>query len=116
MAQALDGDRVRAELIDAVSSGDHHRLAELCRTHQATIQRYYPVWTTVPAEVRADPASVQRYAGALIAVAQYFATQLGDPTLLGALSRPDESNPLVAWQRALGQAQELMGELRYDQA
>jgi tetratricopeptide (TPR) repeat protein len=29
---------------------------------------------------------------------------------------PQESNPLLAWQRALGQARDLMGELRYAEA
>ena len=116
MTSAPDSDRVRAELIDAASSGDHHRLAELCRTHQAAIRRHFPQWTRVPAEIRADPASVQRYAGTLISVAQLFAQQLGEPALLEALTGPPESNPVTRWQSALGQAQELMGQLRYGEA
>src|SRR4029078_11218658 len=62
------------------------------------------------------PAEVQRYAGTLIRVAQFFASQLGEPALLGALVGPQETNPLAAWQRALGQAQQLMGELRFGEA
>jgi tetratricopeptide (TPR) repeat protein len=116
MAKAPDGDRIRAALIDAASSGDHRLLAELCTAHRATIRRDFAAWTRVPAEVRADPASVQRYAGALITVADFFATQLEDPTLLDAVRGPQESNPVVAWQRALGQARELMGELCYSEA
>jgi tetratricopeptide (TPR) repeat protein len=116
MANAADGGRIRVALIDAVSSGDHQLLAELCTTHSATIRRDFSTWIRVPAEVRADPASVQRYAGALISVAHFFATQLGDPTLLGAMQRPQESNPVVVWQHALGEARELMGRLHYGEA
>src|SRR5262245_18003226 len=111
-----DSDRIRTALIDAASSGDHQLLAELCTTHQAAIRRDFPTWTRVPTEVREDPASVQRYAGALINVAHFFATQMRDPSLLNAMSGPQESNPVVLWQRALGQAQELMGHLRYGEA
>ncbi len=116
MAQGPDSDRIRAALIDAASSGDHRRLAELCAAHQVTIRRDFSAWTRVPAEVRAHPAAVQQYAGALVGVAHFFATQLGDPTLLDMMRGPQESNPVVAWQRALGQARELMGELLYGEA
>lgn len=111
-----DGDRIRAALIDAVSSGDRQRMAELCTVHRATIARDFPAWTQVPVEPRGDPATVQRYARALMRVAHFFDTQLGDSTLLEAMSGPPEANPIVTWQGALGQAQKLMGELRYAEA
>ena len=116
VAKGSDSGRVRAALIDAVSSGDHRRLAELCTAHRVTIGREFSGWARVPAEVRADPAAVQRHAGALIAVAHFFATQLGDSSLIDAMVGPSESNPVLAWQRALGRAQQLMGELRYGDA
>jgi tetratricopeptide (TPR) repeat protein len=107
---------VRAALIGAHSAGDQGRLAELCSVHRDAIRRDFVAWTRVPDEVRANPAEVQRYAGTLISVAQFFATQLGEPALLEALRGPQETNPLAAWQRALGQAQQLMGELRFGEA
>jgi tetratricopeptide (TPR) repeat protein len=70
----------------------------------------------VPAELRADQAAVQRYAGGLIGVAQFFATQLGDPALMEAISGPPDTNPVATWQRALGQARRLMDEARYGEA
>jgi tetratricopeptide (TPR) repeat protein len=109
-------DGIREALIEAVSSGDHHLLAQLCAKHQVTIRRDFTTWTRVPVELRADPAAVQRYANGLIGLAQFFATQLGDPALLNAIVGPQESNPIVLWQRALGQAHELMGQSRYGDA
>ncbi|WP_433383113.1 hypothetical protein ACQPZX_20475 [Actinoplanes sp. CA-142083] len=114
--ETLDGDALRAALIEAASSGNDNRLAELCTTHHETIRRDFGAWTTVPVEVRADAAAVQRYAGTLIKVAQVFATRLSDPALLRMMTGPQESNPIADWQRALGQARRLMGAARFDEA
>jgi tetratricopeptide (TPR) repeat protein len=107
---------VRAALIDAHSAGDQRRLAELCRVHRDAIGRDFVGWTRVPEQVRADPAQVQRYGDALIGVARFFATELGEPALLDTLRGPPEADPVAAWQRTLGQAQQLMGELRFGEA
>jgi tetratricopeptide (TPR) repeat protein len=107
---------VRAALIEAHSAGDHRRLAELCTTHRDAIRRDFAGWARVPDAVRADPAQVQRYGGALVAVAHLYATELGDPALLDVLRGPRPDGPVAAWQRALGQAQHLMGELRFGEA
>ncbi|MFD0579087.1 tetratricopeptide repeat protein [Dactylosporangium darangshiense] len=106
-------DQIRDALIDAAAAGDERRLAELCAAHRDEIRRDFPSWTRVPETVRADPAAVQRYGGGLVAVAQCFAARLGDPSLLDRLRGPDESNPVIAWQRSLGQARALMGEARF---
>ncbi|UWP78934.1 hypothetical protein [Dactylosporangium fulvum] len=44
------------------------------------------------------PPAPALHTGALIGVAQFFAAQLGDPTLLDAMHGPQESNPIAARQ------------------
>jgi tetratricopeptide (TPR) repeat protein len=107
---------VRAALIGAHSAGDQRRLAELCTVHREAIQRDFGAWLRVPAEVRADPVEVQRYGGALVGVAQFFADEWGEAALLDAFRRPQQAGPGAAWQRTLGQAQRLMGESRFGEA
>ncbi len=107
---------VRAALIGAYSAGDQARLGQLCVLHRDAIGRDFTTWIKVPDEVRADPAQVQRYAGTLVRVAQFFATELGEPALFNALQGSQQTNPLAAWQRDLGQAQQLMGALRFSEA
>lgn len=116
MTNAPESDRVRAELIDAASSGDRQRLADLCTTHRDLIRQAFPGWTQVPVEMRSDPALIQGYGGTLFKVASFFEQQLGDPSLLEAMTGPRESNPVVTWQQTLGEAKELMGRLRYAEA
>ncbi|MGI5240793.1 hypothetical protein [Dactylosporangium sp. CA-139066] len=110
-------NELREALFDAVTRGDERRMQQLCTANRDAIRREFPSWTRVPVELRNDPAAVQRYGNGLIGLAQFFAARLGDPSLMNALSGPDDDdNPLVAWQQALRRARGLMGEARFGEA
>lgn len=109
-------DDLRARLFDAVAASDDRRLTDLCRAEQDAVRVEFPRWTTVPAEVRADPARLQWYGQGLVTVAQCFAETLGDPSLLQRLVGDPDDNPLVRWKQQLHRAQAMVSELQYDEA
>ncbi len=110
-----DGDLL-ATLGELVAHGDQAKLEALCRRRADAIREGFAQWKQVPAEVRADPAAVQRYASTLITVAQTFAQALGDPSLLQLLAGPAQDNPIVQWQEAIEVAREALGERRHEAA
>jgi tetratricopeptide (TPR) repeat protein len=111
-----DPDQLREELFATARRGDRKRLEQLARANVPTVLEHFPSWQKVPEAVRADPAAVQGYVHALVAVAEVFAERLGRPELMARLMGPPESNPLAQWQQALARARELIADLRYDQA
>jgi tetratricopeptide (TPR) repeat protein len=111
-----DPDRLREALFDAVAKGDLRQLEKRCRANQKRIVELFPAWQKVPESVRHDPSAMPRYAAGLIEVAKLFAERLATPALLQRLVGDETSNPLVAWQKRLGEARDAMGELRYVEA
>lgn len=97
---------LRLSLFAAVDSGDRDELFRLCQTHRAEVLDAFPTWRRVPADARADPRELKRYASGLLGVAACFAERLGEPQLLEALTGADApgSNPLVEWEQALAEA------------
>lgn len=114
--RASSPEDVRRELFEAAARGDDTLLAELAAEHEATVLEHFAAWQRVPEEVRRDPAGVQAYAQGLIGVAQHFAEARGRPELLARLAGPSEDNPLVRWQRALGEADARMEDCDYPAA
>ncbi|MFY9528973.1 MAG: hypothetical protein WAR24_08680, partial [Candidatus Acidiferrales bacterium] len=88
-------------------------LTRLCSTYQDRISGDFREWRIVPEDIRNDAAALQNYADGLIAVATFFADELGRPELLASLSGSQGENPLVKWQNTLAQAQESMDRLLY---
>jgi tetratricopeptide (TPR) repeat protein len=109
-----DPEQLRHALFAA--AGDAQRLERLARTNQSAVLEHFRSWQRVPEAIRSDPAAVQGYVQAMIAIAQLFATKLGHPELMEALSGPPDSNPLTRWQSALRQAREHIEALRYPEA
>jgi tetratricopeptide (TPR) repeat protein len=109
-------DRLRDALLEAASAGTRRRLASLCRANWEAVARAFPSWRTVPEPLRADRHRTRAYVHGLIAVAEVFEHDLGDPSLLRLLEGPGESNPLVRWQEALGRAREQIEALEYREA
>lgn len=111
-----DAEQLKKLLFAAVWAGDQRRLAGLCRAYQDLIRRNFPEWRKVPEALRGQGPETQRYAHALVVVAQHFAERLGKPELLNLLVGSEESNPLHQWRERLDKARALMADLRYADA
>ena len=115
-ATVADPAQLRERLFDAANAGHTEQLERSCRARQAAIVEHFASWQKPPAEVRADPAAMQRYAGGLLGVARCFAEQLGDPQLMQRLVGSPEDNPLLRAQQRLQRARSLMDGLHYEEA
>src|SRR5690242_16235152 len=111
-----DPEQLKKLLFDAAGAGDHRKLEQLGRANRQAVLDHFPTWQKVPEVLRGDPAAMQRYVQAMVAVAEFFAQRLGEPSLLQRLMGSPQSNPLVQWQDRLAQAKQLMTELRYPEA
>ncbi|HUT88444.1 MAG TPA: tetratricopeptide repeat protein [Thermoguttaceae bacterium] len=109
-------DALRERFFQAVQSGSQARLVRLCRRYRSRANELFLAWRTVPEEVCADREKADRYMAAMIAVAQCYAEQLGEPGPMQILVVPDDANPLVQWERKLNEAGQLVSELRYPEA
>ncbi|WP_434420928.1 tetratricopeptide repeat protein [Nannocystis pusilla] len=108
-----DPEQLRLQLFDAAAHGDLSRLAKLCRAHRQAVVSQFPTWQKVPEHLRSDPAAMQSHVQALVAIAQVFAQELGDASLFQRLMGTPRDNPLLRWQEALRQAEELIGALDF---
>jgi tetratricopeptide (TPR) repeat protein len=93
-------------LYAAIEANDVDALNRLMQSHFDDIVTEFDSWTTVPAEIRADQSAVSRYVQSLFAIAHAFAAA-GEPALVERLVGPDETNPIVQWNRRLSHAQAL---------
>jgi tetratricopeptide (TPR) repeat protein len=109
-----DADTLRAELFQAAR--DPATLEPFCRTHAALIRQHFASWRKLPDEIRDQPEAMRAYVDGLVAVANFFESHLGDPSLHQALAGPPGSNPIERWDAILDQARQEMNELRYDEA
>jgi tetratricopeptide (TPR) repeat protein len=116
LPEVHDASQLRQLLIEAVRTQDQRMLADLCKTHQDMILRHFTEWTKAPSDIRSNQTAIQLYVNTLGAVAQFFATQLGNPGPFQQLVGPEKTNPLAEWQKALKQAQGYMEELHYAEA
>jgi len=105
-------DQVRDALISAFRRKKRKRLSALCEAHELTIREHFPDWTTVPKEVRSDPAKTESYVHTLITVAEAF-KNAGIPELMQGLMGDEESNPLLTWGDDLAEAQKLIDADEY---
>jgi tetratricopeptide (TPR) repeat protein len=90
----------------AIEGNDADAFNNLVRQHLAEIMARFDSWTTIPAEIRTDQDAVSRYVESLYSIARAFEAA-GEPTLIDLLVGPDETNPIVQWNRRLSQAQAL---------
>jgi tetratricopeptide (TPR) repeat protein len=106
-------DALREQLFNAPSPA---ALSRLCRQHAELIRAHFDAWRKVPADIREQPALVQRYMNGLVAIGQTFAGDLADPSLMQLLLGPPGSNPIERWQQRLDEARKLKEALRYRDA
>ena len=90
-----EGARLLARVLNLAERGEAAALERLCRSERAAIVAAFPGWQRPSAELRADPAAMQRFAHGLFAAAWVFHEALGDPSLLERLTKPAENNPLL---------------------
>lgn len=93
-------------LYAAIEANDVEALNSLIQSHFDDVVAEFPSWTRVPAEIRADQNAASRYVQSLIAIAQVFEAA-GEPSLIERLVGPEETNPIVQWNRRLSHAQAL---------
>ncbi|AGA25100.1 hypothetical protein Sinac_0688 [Singulisphaera acidiphila DSM 18658] len=109
------GDPVvlRESLIAAAVVGNRKQLTALSRANREAIATQFPGWRQLPEAIRDDPSRAQRYIHGLIAIAEVFSQDLGDPSLMQLLTGPEQENPLARWQQGLEDARTSVEELDY---
>ncbi|WP_406697666.1 tetratricopeptide repeat protein [Singulisphaera sp. Ch08] len=108
-----DPNELRDRLIVAASAGNRKPLTALARANRELIATHFPAWRQLPEAIRDDPTRAQRYIHGLIAIAEVFDQDLGDPTLVQFLTGPDEENPLARWRQGLQHADAQVEALEY---
>lgn len=114
--QIRDPEQLREALFRAAEQADRGQLERLCRKHRQRVLDHFPRWQKPPDALRGDASALGRYVQGLIAVAEVFNERLGCPDLMARLTGTEDSNPLLRWQDALGEARQRMEELRYREA
>ena len=109
-------EALRDALVGAEQAGDQARVRELVAKEHAAIREHFPSWQKIPEPIRADAQRTEQYVAGLIAVAEHFKKELGDPSLLERLMGPSAANPLARWDKALHAAQESIAAARYPEA
>ena len=108
-------DALKTRLLEAFARSDG-TLSRLCREHSPTIVAEFERWAVVPVEIRSDSAAVQRYVAGMLGIARLLAHDLGERGPLDRLVAPPAGNPIVEWEKRLGEARQLMDELDYSRA
>ena len=108
-----DPAELRESLIVAASGGNRKQLTALSRANRESIATHFPAWRQLPEAIRDDRTRAERYIHGLIAIAEVFAQDLGDPTLIQFLTGPDKENPLARWGQGLECARAQVEALDY---
>ena len=108
-------DALRVDLFNAAVAGDQTLFDSLCRQHASTISKNFESWRKIPAELRADPAEVERYGEHLLAIASYFARR-GDRTLIGVFEGTAAKAKMLGWMRNYADAELSLSENRCAEA
>ncbi|HZK82666.1 MAG TPA: hypothetical protein VFC46_16395, partial [Humisphaera sp.] len=117
-----DSDSLRDMLIAAVSANDTKLVNTLVSAHHDAIAANFAQWQRVPEAVRENGGAMQLYATTLIRLAEIFRDRFADSSLATLLGGPDAGpapgkNKMIAeWEAALGQADALAKELKFDEA
>ncbi|HWE04941.1 MAG TPA: tetratricopeptide repeat protein [Tepidisphaeraceae bacterium] len=122
LASGPDSDSLRDMLIAAVSANDTKLVNTLTVANREAIAANFAQWQRVPDAVRENGGAMQRYARTLIMLAEIFRDRFADPslaTLLGGSGTQSAAGPdpmIAQWEAALGQADALVKDLKFDEA
>lgn len=109
----LSPDQLKDALCQAISRQDQQQVMQLCRAYQEQILQCFPQWQKPGGTAPSDPTAMQQYVQFLGTVADCFAKSLGKPELWQQLVGPEDTNPLLRWEKALQKAESLWGEHKY---
>jgi hypothetical protein len=96
-------------------ANDANAFNNLIRQRLNDIRAEFSSWQNVPAAISTDEAAASRYIQCLVAIAQ-AADALGEPVLMETLVGPDETNPIVQWNRRLSHAETLSNAGEYTES
>jgi tetratricopeptide (TPR) repeat protein len=113
--QLNDPKVVRDILMLTIAQNNWEAFEITCKEQAGTIYNNFISWTSFPEEVLKDKQQLQLYGTMLISVAKVF-EKMGRPDLLEFLDKGPEDNPLIHWESALGKAQELLSQSKFDEA
>ncbi len=111
-----DAQRLLRSLVDAAAEGNQITLRSLCKEGEALVRENFVDWKVVPDELRADPRKGRVYVETLIAVAQCFAEEMKDTSLLEVMMAGPEDNPITQWQSTLAAVADLWEQHEYERA
>lgn len=111
-----DGQTLLYELERAVDQSNLANFRDLCERHRDVIVNSFNDWRRVPEAIRDNSEAIERYTGMLIAVAQHFAQEFEDPTLMNTLMRPPQANLLQEWEEMLEAIDEVKAQGSYEDA
>jgi tetratricopeptide (TPR) repeat protein len=105
-------DLLLQQLLEAESAA---QVEGLVAANFEAVLAAFPGWTTVPAQIRADPAALNRYGNTIIRVAQLLKAR-GHPGPLRALHGERDNNPVYRWQDAFTRSQALAAADRHTES
>lgn len=103
------------QLFAAIEGRNAQQLNTLLARHWDEIAAQFDSWARVPAAIRDDRQAASRYVQSVVAIAQVLEAA-GEPSFLQRLVGPDETNPIVRWNRRLANAQALAEEGEYGES
>lgn len=79
---AVSPEKLRQELVQAISSGNDEKLKCLCQTHEKSIFDRGVIWMRLPSRIRANPKLLKWYGNGVGLIARTCAQRLNKPELL----------------------------------
>lgn len=93
-------------LYAAIKARDVDALNTILREHGQNLFAHFETWIKLPREILANREATARYVDSLVMIARLFEAH-GEPAFMRRITGPDETNPVVLWQRGVAEAQAL---------
>lgn len=109
-------EELRKQLFEAIDRNHMTEFEHLCTDNAGVILKQFANWKKPPEEIKNDKDLFKKYAYCLMIIASYFQKQMNRGELMTMLTGIDDSELSRSWQTDLGQAQQLMQELKLEEA
>ncbi|MBY0357928.1 MAG: tetratricopeptide repeat protein [Candidatus Obscuribacterales bacterium] len=107
---------VKKSLFDAIINNHLTDFDTLCLKHEEEIFANFADWKSASEDLRADDEAYQLNVRCLQIVANYFLRNRMKGELHAILTGLDDSPETIEWRNRLTEAEQLMAELKYEQA